>query len=181
MFRTYGTTLVIGLLATGPVAARAQGQPTEPVCVVDGLAQPPGACGMQTRPKPPSDDPLAQFLFPPELIIANQEAIGLTDKQRSAIQDAMKDAQSRLIDVQFKMSGEVAKLQKLLQAPAPDEAKTLDQVDRVLSLERDMKRAQMGLMVRIKSQLTEKQQAMLNQLRPNWANGAGLPKRPPEG
>ena len=46
-----------------------------------------------------------------------------------------------------------------------DEVKTLEQVDLVLSLEREVKRAQIALVVRIKNQLTEQQQAQLAKLR----------------
>ena len=120
---------------------------------------------------PPAEDPLARFLYPPELIMAHQEAIGLTDKQRAAIQDAVKDAQSKLLDLQFRMSAEVEKLQRLIQATTPDEPKVLDEVNRVLTLERDVKVTQMTLMVRIKSQLTERQQSQLNQMR-----GMGTPR-----
>ncbi len=121
---------------------------------------------------PPAADPLAGFLYPPELVMGHQEAIGLTDKQRSAIQDAVKDAQSKVVDLQFKMSAEVEKLQRLIQAASPDEPKVLDEVNRVLTLERDMKVAQMTLMVRIKSQLTERQQGLLDQMR------GGQPPKP---
>jgi Spy/CpxP family protein refolding chaperone len=114
---------------------------------------------------PPAADPLARFLYPPELVMGHQEALGLTDKQRSAIQEAVKDAQSKVVDLQFKMSAEVEKLQRLIQAASPDEPKVLDEVNRVLTLERDIKLAQMTLMIRIKSQLTERQQGMLDQMR----------------
>ena len=100
--------------------------------------------------------------------MGNQEALGLTDKQRSAIQDAVKEAQAKVVDVQFKMSAEVEKLQRLLQVFTPDEPSVLDEVGRVLTLERDMKLTQMTLMVRIKSQLTERQQGLLDQMRASW-------------
>jgi hypothetical protein len=117
---------------------------------------------------PPAADPLARFLYPPELIMDHQEALGLTDKQRSAIQEAVKEAQSKVADVQFKMSAEVEKLQHLLQVFTPDEPKVLDEVGRILTLERDMKLTQMTLMVRTKSQLTESQQRTLDQIRATW-------------
>jgi len=171
--------------AQQPVPARpATPQPTVSVCpiyVVDGrpVAPSPGDCvpvqAAASRgtppdwtvpvPPPPAADPLARFLYPPELVMGHQEAIALTDKQRSAIQDAVKDAQSKVVDLQFKMSAEVEKLQRLIQAASPDEPKVLDEVNRVLTLERDMKVAQMTLMVRIKSKLTERQQGLLDQMR----------------
>jgi hypothetical protein len=111
------------------------------------------------------EDPFARYLFPPELVMANQQAINLSDRQRSAIQQAMKDAQGKFIDAQFKMSGEGEKLQRLLQGTSVDEAKVLDQVDRVLTIEREIKRVQLTLMMRIKNQLTAEQQNMLTSLR----------------
>jgi Spy/CpxP family protein refolding chaperone len=46
-----------------------------------------------------------------------------------------------------------------------DEAAVLAQVDKILALERDVKRTQLSLVVRIKNLLTEPQQAKLNELR----------------
>jgi len=178
-------------LAQQPVPARpATGQPSVAVCpiyVVDGrpVTPSPADCVPVPAPAsrgtpvdwtapvpPPAADPLARFLYPPELVMGHQEAIALTDKQRSAIQDAVKDAQSKVVDLQFKMSAEVEKLQRLIQAASPEEPKVLDEVNRLLTFERDLKVAQMTLMVRIKSQLTERQQGLLDQMR------GGQPPKP---
>jgi TonB-dependent SusC/RagA subfamily outer membrane receptor len=111
------------------------------------------------------DDPLARFMFPPELVMAHQQAIGLTDPQRLAIQTAIKDTQLKLVDLQFKMSQEVEKLQKLIQGVSVDQAKVLDQADHLLTLEREVKHAQLTLMIKIKNTLTEQQQQALGKLR----------------
>lgn len=124
------------------------------------------------------EDPFARYLFPPELVMANQQAINLTDRQRSAIQQAMKDAQGKFIDAQFKMSGEGEKLQRLLQGTSVDEAKVLDQVDRVLTIEREIKHVQLTLMMKIKNQLTAEQQNMLTSLR--GSQPRDWTKKPPE-
>jgi hypothetical protein len=182
------TTFIPFVVAVVSTAASAQ-QPTParppqsgvavcPLIVVDGKVVSPSASDCVPVPAPaargapldwtappPAVDPLARFLYPPELVMGHQEALGLTDKQRSAIQEAVKDAQSKVVDSQFKMSAEVEKLQRLIQAASPDEPKVLDEVNRVLTLERDTKLAQMTLMIRIKSQLTERQQGMLDQMR----------------
>lgn len=115
--------------------------------------------------RPPGDDPFARHLFPPELVMAHQQAIGLTDRQRSALQDAMKDAQGKFIDLQFRMSAEVEKLQRLIEGTTVDEGKVLEQVDRVLTLERQVKHVQLTLMIRVKNQLTPQQQQALARLR----------------
>jgi Spy/CpxP family protein refolding chaperone len=171
-------TTALGLVLS--LASFAYAQSAAPICIVDGVVT---DCGRgQPSPQPgksPADDPFARFLFPIELVMANQQAINLTDRQRTAIQEAMKEAQGRFIDLQFKMSGEGERLQRLLQSSSVDEERVLDQVDRVLTLEREIKRAQLSLMIRVKNQLTEQQQVMLNRLRgqrpgdlgarPDWA------------
>jgi TonB-dependent SusC/RagA subfamily outer membrane receptor len=111
------------------------------------------------------DDPLAHFLFPPELVMAHQKEISLTDTQRSAIQRAIGEAQGAFVDLKFKVTGDVEQLQRLLEPPSVDLAKVMEQVDRVLAGEREIKRAQLTLLVRIKNQLTEQQQAALGKLR----------------
>ena len=155
---------VIGMILGAASIARAQ-SPGEPMCVIDGNPRPASDCG-PGGPRAPGGDPLARFLFPPEMIMANQRAINLTDAQRNSLQQVMADAQGKFIGLQFKMSSEVEKLQSLLQPASVDEAKVLEQVDRVLGVERDVKRAQLSLMIRIKNLLTPQQQNRLNSMRP---------------
>ena len=114
---------------------------------------------------PPPDDPFAKQLFPPDLVLSHQQAINLSDAQRTTITQAMVAAQVAMLTAQVKTSLEVEKLQGLLQANPVDEAKVLDEVDRVLALERDVKRSQLSLMIHIKNTLTPQQQEALNRLR----------------
>jgi len=113
----------------------------------------------------PGDDPLAKLFLPPDLVMSHQEAINLTESQRQAIQANMLDTQKKLLDQQFKMQGEVEKLQSLLKSATPDETKVLDEMDKVLGAERDIKRAQISLMVKLKNSLTAQQQTQLDALR----------------
>src|SRR6266516_4260615 len=156
--------VVIGLMLVATSIARAQDPNREPMCVIDGNPHPARDCG-PGGPRPPGGDPLARYLFPPELIMANQDAIHLTDSQRNSLQQAMTDAQGKFIAMQFKMSSEVERLQTLLKSSSVDETQVLEQVDRVLAVERDVKRAQLSLMIRIKKMLSAQQQSRLNQLR----------------
>ena len=157
------TLAVIGLLLSVTSIARTQNPNAPPMCMIDGNPHPASDCG--PRPPGPDADPLARYLFPPELVMANQQAIGLTDRQRASLQQAMKDAQGKFIDLQFRMSSEVENLQRLIQPANVDESKVLDQVDRVLGVEREIKRAQLSLMLRIKNLLSPQQQAQLGVLR----------------
>jgi Spy/CpxP family protein refolding chaperone len=97
--------------------------------------------------------------------MSNQQAIARTESQRQAIQGNMLDTQKKLLDQQFKLQGEVEKLQQLLKSATPDETKVLEEMDKVLGAERDIKRAQLSLMVRLKNNLTQQQQAQLETLR----------------
>ena len=121
-----------------------------------------GGAGMSAQT---SDDPLGRFFFPPELVMAHQQAINLTDRQRTAIQGAMTETQAKFVDLQFALSRETERLQRLLAGDTVNESAVLEQVDRVLAAEREIKRAQLSLMIRIRNQLTEQQQTALRLLR----------------
>jgi Spy/CpxP family protein refolding chaperone len=116
-------------------------------------------------PQPPQQDPFGRLLFPPELVMQHQGEISLQDSQRAALQTAIQQAQTKFVDLQWRLSGEGEKLARLLQGPVADESQVLDQVDRILAAEREVKRTQIGLLVRIKNTLTPAQQAKLMELR----------------
>jgi len=79
------------------------------------------------------------------------------------------------------MSGDAEKMTHLLQATPVDEAQVLDQVDKILNTERDVKKTQITLLVRIKNTLTPEQQAKLNEMRRQGMaeRGMGAPGMPP--
>jgi hypothetical protein len=147
----------------GPAAATAYGADAANGIVIIYAKPGPGLrnCTAGT----PGDDPLAKLFLPPDLVMSHQQAINLTESQRQAIQANMLDTQKKLLDQQFKMQGEVEKLQSLLKSATPDETKVLDEMDKVLGAERDIKRAQISLMVKLKNSLTAQQQTQLDALR----------------
>ena len=63
------------------------------------------------------------------------------------------------------MNAETERLQTLLEPAVADEAQVLAQVDSTLAVEREVKRLQVALLVRIKNTLTALQQAKLTELR----------------
>jgi Spy/CpxP family protein refolding chaperone len=115
----------------------------------------------------PQDDPLAAYFFPPELIMTHQSELGLQDAQRATMMSEIQKAQARFIELQWKMSAETERLKALLEPPVADETKVLEQIDRTLAVEREIKRVQVALLVRIKNTLTPSQQAKLTELRDN--------------
>ncbi|HJU43816.1 MAG TPA: periplasmic heavy metal sensor [Vicinamibacterales bacterium] len=118
-----------------------------------GLAQAPG------------DDPVAEQLFAPELIMKHQRDLALTDAQGETIKKSILAAQLKFFETQWDMQREQSTLVKLLSARPVDEAAVLAQIDRVLNLEREIKRAQMSLLIKIKNALSDQQIARLMELR----------------
>jgi Spy/CpxP family protein refolding chaperone len=109
-------------------------------------------------------DPIAHALLAPDIIMKYHNDIGLDETQSAAIKDMVAKAQAKFLDIQWEMQGEQQKLIKLLNARPTDETAVLAQVDRVLDLERQVKKAQVSLMVRIKNTLTAAQLEKLGQL-----------------
>ena len=129
------------------------------------LARAGSLTAQNAAPNPGQGDPFGRFFFPPEMVMQHQGEIGLTDAQRATLMTAIQQAQAKFVDAQFRLSAEGEKFAHLLQGASIEESQALEQVDRILALEREVKRAQVGLMVRIKNTLTAAQQAKLNQLR----------------
>lgn len=109
-------------------------------------------------------DDWGRNFFPPELVMQHQGEIGLQDAQRTSLTSALQQAQAKFMDMQWKLSAEGEKMRRLLQGTQVDEAQVLEEVDRILALEREIKRTQISLMVRIKNTLTAEQQAKLSKL-----------------
>ena len=122
-----------------------------------------GSASAQQAQKP--EDAIGQLLFAPELVMQHQQKIGLKPAQRTAITSAIQEVQARVIDVQWRMQEEMQKLIELLQSTPVNESAALAQVDRLFSAERDIKRAQLGLLIRIKNTLTKEQQTALQALK----------------
>jgi hypothetical protein len=148
----------------GPAAVAAYGADAADGIVIIYVKPGPGLRNC-TAPSSGGDDALGKLLLSPDLVMSHQQAIALTELQRQAIQNNMLDTQKKLLDQQFKLQGEVEKLQQLLKSTTPDEGKVLDEMDKVLNAERDIKRAQLSLMIKLKNGLTQQQQSQLEALR----------------
>jgi Spy/CpxP family protein refolding chaperone len=145
----------------------------------------PGATTAQPRPGPgpllggggPRHPQFMRELFPPNLVMRHQNDISLTAEQRTAITDAIKQAQSKVLEIQWQLEDQQQKLDQMLQAPRVDEKAALAQAERVMIAEQQMKKAHLALLIEIKNHLTEEQQQKLRDLRPT----RGRRHRPPKG
>ena len=113
----------------------------------------------------PNDDPLARYLIPPDLIMGHSQELALQDKQRAAIKSEVQKAQAKFIDMQWDMKEETEKMVRLIQQTPADETRILEQADKVMSLEREIKKTQLSLLIRIRNVLTPEQIAKLDEIR----------------
>jgi Spy/CpxP family protein refolding chaperone len=118
-------------------------------------------------------------LFVPELIMRYQEDIKLTPEQRHAITDAMAETQKQLVDLQWQYESASKKLTDTLRGPNIDERAALDEADRLMNLELQMKKTHLTLLIRIKKVLNASQQATLLDLRSKEPPRHGGPPPPP--
>jgi Spy/CpxP family protein refolding chaperone len=133
------------------------------VCALGVLisAEPAAA---QTAPKPESD-PFAAVLFPPELIMQHARAIRLSDEQRVTITRHIEQLQSRVVRMQWQLTEQVQALRETLARPRVDQDRAIDQLNRVLDTEQDIKKAHLEMLIRIKNVLRPEQQNELTRLR----------------
>ena len=122
---------------------------------------------VETAAEPPraGQDPLAPHVFPPELVMRYAAEIGLDERQRAAVKDLVIKMQARFLDMQWDLQAESEKMARLLEARPVDEAAVLAQADKVMGLEREVKKAHLSLLVRIKNLLTDAQREKLTELR----------------
>jgi Spy/CpxP family protein refolding chaperone len=123
-----------------------------------------GLASAETAVPGPADE-LGQQLFPPDLVLKYHQDIGLDENQSKALKALVQQAQSKFLDLQWDMQVEAGKLVQLVRVPHVDESAAIAQAERVLNLERDVKKAQLSLLIRIKNVLSSAQQEKLLALR----------------
>jgi Spy/CpxP family protein refolding chaperone len=111
-----------------------------------------------------SPDPIRDALIPPDVVMSHQQELGLSDAQRAAIQSDVLIAQGHFIRWQVQLSAATSKLVDILRENRVDQTKALAQMDAVLDLERQVKHAQLTLMIQVKNELTSQQQATAHAL-----------------
>ena len=119
----------------------------------------------QQQPQPQPGDPLADSFFPPELVMQHQQAIGLTEEQKEFFKSEFRKAQIRFTEMQWQLQDEAEKMAALVKQDSINEQQVLAQLDKVLGVEREVKRLQISLMIQIKNKLTPEQKARLMEIK----------------
>src|SRR5262245_50347589 len=141
----------------------------------------PGADNAPNRPPhPPNPDPLAHLMFPPDMIMNHARQLNLTDEQKTFMRSEIQKTTASFQDLQWKLQDQVELLMETMKSTSVNEQQALAQLDKVLDLEREIKRLHIGLAVRLKNRLTPEQQEQLHQMRPDHRPGMpGGPDHPP--
>lgn len=108
-------------------------------------------------------DPIADALISPDIVMSHQQALRLSDAQRSAIEADAQTAQQRFTRLQWQLAAASEKLVGLVKQSHVDQAKALSALDAELDLEREIKHTQLTLMIQVKNELTPEQQTMARQ------------------
>lgn len=128
------------------------------------------ACGLGSTALPaqspkPGEDALAKLLFDPQLVLKFAREVSLQAAQRTTIVSAIKQAQGDILDLQLQVAERHGDLIKAVEAQPVDEKAAMALAESVLELEREMKKKQLLLLIRIKTALSQEQQNRLRELR----------------
>ena len=132
--------LVMGIILTVAFASAQQSPPPQPT---------------------PDHDPLAQFMFPPELVMQHQREIGLTDEQKTFLRGEIQRVTLRFTELQWQLQDAMEGLASVMKESSVNEQQALSQLDKILDTEREIKHLHIGLAIRIKNKLTPEQQSRL--------------------
>jgi Spy/CpxP family protein refolding chaperone len=131
-------------------------------------------------PHPPNPDPLAHLMFPPDMIMAHARQLNLTDEQKAFMRSEIQKTTATFQDLQWKLQDQMELLQETMKSTSVNEEQALAQLDKVLDIEREIKRLHIGMAVRLKNRLTPEQQEQLHKMRMEHHPGMpGDPDGPP--
>jgi len=127
---------------------------------------PRGADTVPNHPHPPSPpDPLAHLMFPPDMIMGHARQLNLTEEQKAYMRAEIQKTTTIYQELQWKLQDQSELLHETMKSTSVNEQQALAQLDKVLELEREIKRLHIGLAVRLKNRLTPEQQEQLHKMR----------------
>ena len=157
----FAIAFAIFMIATVVIA---QQQPQQPPM----HPHPPNAPGDQNAPQmphpPPPQDPLAHLMFPPDMILNHASQLNLTDEQKTFMRSEVQKATASFQDLQWKLQDQMELLHDTMKSPSVNEQQALAQLDKVLDIEREIKRLHIVLAVRLKNHLTPEQQEQMHKM-----------------
>jgi Spy/CpxP family protein refolding chaperone len=168
--------IAIAFAAAFLIATVVAQQPNQP----PQSPHPPMAGGPGNGPDhpmpPPNPDPLAHLMFPPDMILGHARQLNLTQEQKTFMRSEVQKTTAIFQDLQWKLQDQMELLQETMKSTSVNEQQALAQLDKVLDIEREIKRLHIGLAVRLKNRLTPEQQDQLHKMR--MEHHPGMPDGP---
>jgi Spy/CpxP family protein refolding chaperone len=119
-------------------------------------------------------------MFPPEMIMSHARQLNLTDEQKAFMRSEIQKTTASFQELQWKLQDQMELLHESMKSTSVNEQQALAQLDKVLEIEREIKRLHIGLAVRLKNRLTPEQQEQLHKMRMEHHPGMpGPPDAPP--
>lgn len=159
---------------TPPAQPSQQARPTVPPQPAAPSRRPvPNVPGIPSIPNVPPADPLGDVMFPPDLILGHSREIMLTAEQKSFMRGEVQKTTGRFTELQWALHDAMEDLHQALESSSVNDQQALTLLDKVLDIEREIKRLHFGMGIRLKNKLTPEQQAKLQSLRMGrpWAVG----------
>src|SRR6266480_244310 len=75
----------------------------------------------QMRQPQPPDDPLADVMFPPDMIMQHQRQLGLTDDQKKFMRDEIQRTMPRFNELEWQLQDAMEALHETMKAPQVNE------------------------------------------------------------
>jgi len=123
-------------------------------------------------------DPMMEHLFLPAMLREHADELKLTEEQREALRTELEKSEQQFGELRKKVREEMEALGRLLKADKVEEAAANAQLDKVLAAEAQAKKAQLGMLVRVKNILTPEQQAQIREIRQKMTSERVRPPRP---
>jgi len=111
------------------------------------------------------DPAFMKLLYPPELVMGNHRAIDLSRDQRKAITKAIQETQASTVELGWSMQDAAADLTREMAEPRVNGEAALKAAEQVMTIEGQVKRAHLGLLIKIKNTLNVEQQKALDAIR----------------
>lgn len=153
-YRALALAAIASLLVAAPVLAQQEQRPSR---TPGGMLR---AQAAQMR-----SDMLARDYFSARFVLANAEAIALTEEQRAAIETEARAAASEFGGLQFDLDNQLRRMMRLARENPVDEEAVITQLDAVLEVERGIKTLQLRTAVRVRNTLSVEQQEQLLEIR----------------
>ena len=96
-------------------------------------------------------------LFPPNLILENQDELSLSREQFTSIRQAVVDVQANVAEHEWDMREAYLRIMDELDADSIDEERVLEIANEALLAENEIKKLQMAMLIRVRNLLTDEQ------------------------